>query len=358
MTGYIVDAIWIILSYLLLQVNKRKSWKLTYILLTSCILFFRMAFRAVSVGSDLIRYQQRYYLYTRLNLDWFSGDVTEPIYVLLNKACTFFGIDHGFRMLLVISSFFLIGSVSFLIYKYSENVLISYMMYLAFEFYLIQFSALRQALAMSCICWAFYFCAKKKFLPFCGMVLIGYGLHRTAIIFLICYFIQYFKWNRKRVCLMVFAGLIYMYHSKEIGNLVISVTDNDFTVFESVGSYGTLSIVILLFIIAEFIFNSPIHNKDQTNVLLNNIMIMAFLFQILSAVSYNFTRLNLYFFQFAIIYFPNIINRLDVHGKKIVFTKQSKRVVVSIIVVVLFYMYISRLSRNPYEVLPYIYMWD
>lgn len=353
MNEYMLDCILLIAVYLILRIMNRKKLKKEFIIVCFCILAFRMAFRDITVGSDIIRYQNRYIQYQRsmeLNL------LSEPLFKLLNLICAFLSKNYGFRLLLIISSVFIVGVFSYITYKYSENVLISYLTYLAFEFYLFEFSGIRQAIAMSFLLLAFDFCVKQKLMSFIVMVAAAYGFHRTAVVFLICYFVRYFKWNKKRLFIMLLLFIVIITNLSQLGNYILTYVGENFEYFSSGGKYGTVSFIIMLLIIAEYLFNSPIKNKTSENIILNNIMIVSLIVQMLSSVSYNFTRLNLYFFQFSTIYFANIISRLDSNSNTVSFSKRTKKMIICAITVALLLLYYIRISKNPYDVLPYKFM--
>jgi len=321
-----------------------------------CILSYRMAFRSLEVGTDLVRYKARYLFSYRANDTYELLD--EPCYKFINRVCYAINSEDGFRILLILISVFTVGTFVYITYLYSKDQLVSCMAYLAFEFYLFGFSGLRQAIAMSFVMWAFHFCAKKKLVLFALMVAIAVGFHRTSIVFLACYFAKHFKWNKQRIILIIVIFLFLIPRISDIGDFIIEYFSGGFEEFSSSGSFGTISFIILLLIIAEFMFNNPIKNKENENVLINNIMLGAFFIQLLSSISYNFSRLNLYFFQFVVIYLPNIVYNVDSKNNLIKFSKDSKKYLFFGLVVVLVYIYYVRLQGEPYGILPYKYMWS
>lgn len=358
MSVFILDACLIIVLYLLFSISKSRHWKEKFLISGAMLIFLRMALRSVDIGSDLIRYRIRYLGIISSNDSIWGNFYGEPLYVLANRICGRISEENGYRIFLTVCAFWVIFSFAFLIHQYSDHLLVSFFVYFALDFYLFAFSGLRQAIAMAFIMWAFHFIVKKKLIPFLLMVLLATGFHRTAIVFSVCYLVQYFKWTRWRILLAVILGGTILYNIEEIGKVIILYVGSEFEHFASSGTIGTMSLLIMSFLLIGFLFNSPVRNREIENVVLNNIMIISLIVQMLSFVSYNFTRLNLYFFQFSVLYVANTADKLDKRGKKLVFTEDSKKICIALLIAALFVVYISWLSISPYDVVPYQYFWS
>lgn len=358
MNAYILDACLIIAFYFLFKYIKNENKRRNFLISSSMLLFLRMALRSLENGTDLQRYRSRYLSILSSDDSIWESVYGEPLYVWTNKMCGRISEENGYRIFLMLCSFWIVFSFSHLIYKYSDQLLISCFAFLAFDFYLFAFSGLRQAVAMAFLMWAFDFIVQKKLAFFLLAVIMATGFHRTAVTFSICYLVQYFKWSVQRVLLAAVIAGIIIYNIEDIGKFIVSYVGTNFEQFESGGSIGTVSMIILALLISGLIFNSPIKNKNPLNTSLNNVMLISLVLQTLSYISYNFTRLNFYYFQFAVLFLPNIAARIDTKDNKIRFSNRTKQICIAALLVILFAIYLSRLSLEIYDAVPYRYMWD
>tara|TARA_B110000902_G_scaffold266473_1_gene354343 strand:- start:6134 stop:7057 length:924 start_codon:yes stop_codon:yes gene_type:complete len=158
------------------------------------------------VGTDWPVY---YYSYL------FGTDKFELGYRLLNNLFGALGIHYNIFL-------FILNSTSlFLFYRslkdYAIFFVISLLLFYSDLFLYLNFSGIRQAIAVSLVVYSIRFCLKKEFLYFIVCVLLASSFHITALIFMVAYFIPKRKFHKKEMFLF---AIFFVY----LSTIVLSIT--------------------------------------------------------------------------------------------------------------------------------------
>ncbi|THE14033.1 EpsG family protein [Bacillus timonensis] len=252
-----------------------------------------------------------------------------------------------------------------IIYKYSQNIFLSYLIYFSFEFFFFNFSGIRQSLALSGILISYYFIINKKPWKFIILILLSASFHNTALVFLPAYWLAQKKITKSYLlCLLGFFIIMYImkYRIGEIlTNLYYDDSQHVIGLYESSTGIGGTAVFIILVLLLGFIFyNASTFSAIIENRVLTNIMIIALMIQLLSSFSYLFTRLNLYYFIFIILYLPYVVSKIG-RGNIKMKIKEAFLVkgVISIIFIFFFAsFYISKVFQGLDRILPYKFFWN
>lgn len=185
--------------------NDKRYDRRAFVVIVSIQIFLLMALRSTTVGTDTWNYENNYtevrtmdmYSWRNIFHNLFFNNGTyngrdAGFYIIFK---TFSTIIPSFRVFLCIISFFFVYSIGRFMYRYADDIFMSYLIYEAF-FLTFFFSAMRQSIAICLVMfWGYELIRKKHFWRFLILCLIGMSIHTSAIIALPFYFFC----NKKRI---------------------------------------------------------------------------------------------------------------------------------------------------------------
>lgn len=186
-----------------------KSTKRLSLEIACIILWFFMAFRAISVGVDTKFYSYAFTQFADIPFkDTFSavtyataeeswGFDFEPGYRLYNKLLSYF--SNSPQMITICNSTIIILLLYNLIKNKSPDYLLSIWLYLTLGIYQTEMNVARNAIAILIIYNAFTFVWRKQFFKYALCCILAACFHKTAILFIPIYWlIRNVKQNGKR----------------------------------------------------------------------------------------------------------------------------------------------------------------
>ena len=349
---YIFALLTIVLLYPL--IGKRKSLidgvltktnNLYYIVIISTVLIVIAGFRHVTIGIDTLNYKN---IFDSVNTNGFD----KLLYQSTEIGYTLFQILIGkifsdFQMLLIISAIFYVSVISYLIFCYSKNPMISYLLFMFFDFYTFSFSGIRQTLAITFVLLAFIQIRNKKMFLFLLLVLIASTFHITALIFLPTYWLGKFNLSRKNLVFFFLCGLFIFLTKDYFQMFMNNYARINYDAAETGGF--RLYIVMIYTVMIGIIYRKPFNLNNSVNVYLFYMMLSAVI--IFPIIRYNPVTLRLYyyFFIFMVIYIPNILSVIK--DKAIVFIGT-----VSYLLIGSFWFFTSIINSK--QLLPYLFFWN
>lgn len=275
-----------------------------YIHIISFILIIFLGLRGLSVGIDTKNYYDMFNDIKQLNLLQTLNVNFEHGYQLLEF---FIGRIFGrFQFLLVFVAILYIGTVSYYIYKYSSNPMISYILFIGFGFYSFAMSSTRQTLAISFTMIAYKYIKEKNISKYLLFILIASTFHISALIFLPCYWLNKINLNRKKLLLILFLALALFAFKDSLRILL-----NNFAriVYQPTQTGGNRMYFLMVFsTILGVIYIKPFIQKNENNKYLFYMMVGSTLIMPITQFNPTIMRLNYYFFIFMIIYIPNLLS--------------------------------------------------
>lgn len=192
---YICVVLIIILSYIPLSKTSRQ--KKLYCCIVCVALCLVAGLRDENLGLTDTAEVYKVYFYRILNNNY--------AYVLQQKDWGFQTLTYlftrifGDNFLLYVFIFTIpyIIAISFLIYKFSDNKPLSFIVFMCLHYFEISFTLMRQINGMALLCIALYFFINRKFIKYIIFVLIASLFHQICIVFLFVYifrFIPFKKW--------------------------------------------------------------------------------------------------------------------------------------------------------------------
>lgn len=171
----------------------------------ACLLtFFFVGFRACVVGADTYNYTLGY-----MGYNYYNGQDIEPIY----KDVYVPFLSHIVKyepFFIIVNTILSLSPLYFLIKKYSNNKVMSILIFFLFEFYLTYFVALRQILSLGFWLWGvMYFIEKRprRWLVYLLFTIIAYGFHTSSLIPSLLGIISYFINIKSRKLILITIAL-------------------------------------------------------------------------------------------------------------------------------------------------------
>lgn len=352
MLPYIILAGTPLLLKLLLPTEKflnKEVAKKTFLILFGFALFFMIAFRDKYVGSaDSYGYYQNWLDYSRLSFDgiklYTEESTMEKGYIYTTWFFSQFIGDAQFIFILS-GALFSIATCVF-IYKNSEDITLSSVLFVTLGLYVFMVQGLRQGVAMSILLFAIEFIKKRKFIPFALLVAVASLFHQSAIVFLIAYFLYGLKLKPISVLFFAaFSGLMIVFSGPlvALGNKYF---ERDYHGEVESGGFIALAIyVIILLTVALFSHKKQDDKNFAFFVYLTAMGMVLFLMRYFDARIIE--RISFYFMFGQLAVLPSVINCLEARER------QLTKLAVYILSILLF---IYRINGS--ELVPFRFYWQ
>lgn len=259
---------------------------------------------------DSIRYLDRF-TYFNSHVAW--SDILEtgwePGIVILSKIIGILG--YGEQLYIIVLGVFILIPIFMMIWKYSEYPCLSLLIFYAMD-NLITTSIYRQWCAIAILTFAIKYVYQKRILPFSLLVLVAFLFHRTAIIFIIVYFIRNIKINFNKMIILLFcSGGIFLF-----GSRVLSFLNRFARIEQGISTNGGTSFLIVLWGVVFLSYFLLKKQFDNLNLRLPfNIVLLAAVLQPLSFTFSLWYRVVLYFSLFTVILIPSAMGVLRINNE-------------------------------------------
>lgn len=248
--------------------------------LTSFHQLSKMSWKTVFNLNGYLNYEKGYILYNKL-----LGMITNDSQVLLFVTALISSI-------LLAMSFFKLGS--------NHNILMSIVIYTALPCFLIQFSGLRQTIAIAICSFAVPFIESKKPVAFAGLVICASLFHTTALCFLFAYLAYWFPIKRKwRIGTLVALVFVFVFRAPLFQILARLIKRSD-----PPDNNGAITLFVVFTLV--YLFCSLLEKDDQKINGYMNIFFLACACQAFSSVYSSAVRMGYYFMLSLPILLPMV----------------------------------------------------
>lgn len=323
----------------------------------SLILFAGL--RSPHMGNDISGYLDGLHFYERYNKSYIliAPKVYpygyETLYWLLMKICAFFGFSDS--AYLTLCAILIYTPVMWFINKYSEDSLMSVMMYIAF-FLPSSITVLRQMIALGVLLMAYDRLIQKKYVRFFILIIIAFFIHRASILALII-LILYKIGSRRLFWLTIALELIVRAAGRRIVLFVLRFfpsyqyyVGGEYDISTG-GLHVNLILMNVLFIIA-FIWLTRVEQDEKSTSEDDFFFAGSSLAILTQGAGYSFGvlgRINLNFSLSNAILLPKVINRA--------FTEKS-RIIARILIVAFFIAFSLLVIHSDKTICPYISLFE
>lgn len=304
--------------------DDNKQQKISFIAIFILILFAGL--RGKTVGYDTANYFksiQQMQQYGNISY----GHDYEFLFTLLNYLCMIvFGADIGFTVVLIISSLIILIFVNLTAKYFSPNITMTMFLFVSVDVYLRGFGQLRQGIAISILMFSLIYCVNKKPISFLACVFLAMQFHKTAIIFIIVYFIYNVKWKDYYYLFGLIIAIAFCIFNNQIIKFICDIFKFDYydTYIKtgygvqrfSIIGYLELFVYVIIFLFF-WVFKKKYEQKHKLigknyNLFLN-LFYFAILFYIIAFILQKpelFGRIIYYFFWSLIFLVPMFLDKL------------------------------------------------
>ena len=319
MTIYFALILYLGFLVIILRPLKTKKtfhiYRILFTILMALGLFFVMALRDVSVGTDTYSYFLEYESaeeFINYNLR-----PTELGYSYFNFLVSKTGINYQ-GYLSIISAFFIIV-VSLLFYQYSKNIPLSFFLHITIGLFAFSMSGIMQTLAIAIVFIAFLFLLRGRQLAFFILVAFATLIHNSALIFISVYFLRNIRLSKYQAILVFAISLSTFVTSRIVAPLIQTLINGlsliqYFRYFNEINYINPVVIIVYIAIPLSCLFIWPKNRQgEHVEKILSISFVMACLNIVIYALSLRinlFERLSYYFILPIAILIPNIIQHI------------------------------------------------
>ena len=224
----------------------------------------------------------------------------EKGYVLLNKLLSY--ISKDIQFLLFACAMIALIPIARFIYQYSRNQKFSWIVYLGLPCFLINFSGLRQSIAMGLCCLTIPFILNKNRIRFVLCILFASLFHYTALVFLLAYPVYHIQLNYNKRIASVFIPLVVFVLKAPLFMLFSRLIHVNI----ALESNGALTLFLVFLMIYAYCAVFADYSNDQANGFIN-IYFLAVICQAFSGVNSLAMRVGYYFMIPLIVGLPDIV---------------------------------------------------
>ncbi len=229
-----------------------------------------------------------------------------------------------YQFLILITSIIIIGCTLVFIKRNSNNYMLSIIMFITLGLFTFCINGMRQAIAMSICLLSFEFAKNKKFIPFLLVVLLATLFHKSAIFFIIVYFLCNFKPKLSNVIIFLLIVGLFIISSKNLVYIFDNLVDQDYGSSDSVDSGGYVTVLIYLI---SIIFSLIFVREWKTNQNIFSLLLITIFGFVMFLMRYFtiqiYERISYYLFYFILLLLPNVVSQF----------KDKEKILVNIIII-------------------------
>ena len=288
-----------------------------------CVLIFSamillLGLRHPSMGSDLGYYREYGYLHSYDQLSAYSWKTVFSLneflnyewgYVILNKLIG--SLTGGSRqMLLLVCAGLSLIPVGAIVYRSSEQPLLSAVIYMGISPFLLLFSGLRQGIAVGICAYSLRYIFDRKPWHFLAAMLLAVLFHDSAVVFLAAYPVYYLKLNGSlRWCTVPVIGAVYLLRRplfRIVGSLFSSYSAS------SAGGFALFLIFCAMYLFCCVFMD---HSDERVNGLAN-LFFCACICQTFGTISSLAIRVGYYYIMSLILLLPGVLKQMKKPGER------------------------------------------
>lgn len=365
MTVYTWLVVLILVASFIFKGNRRNSTK--FIIISFLLLFIVMGLRDVyAIGSDSSGSNGSYPVIYRSigRTEWNELIKSEEAnynigFAYLTKLI--FVITGGdYQIYITIISLFVLISYARFIKKYSPAPIQSILYFLGLLFYCFLFDALKQAIAMAFLLFAFDGIVQKKPVRFFAFVGLASLIHFPALVFLPAFIVGRMKVGRGYIVLLaMILTLTYLFRNQLL-NIMLKAYGNEESEATMEGISFLRNKVVIMIIIAVLMVMIRPPSRDDT---IYNSMLMflgiAIVFQTFCGYNNIFERLADYYFQFSIVLIPLIFEKGG-KSRSLIDTERNRQILnytTVLLCAAAIWRFLSYVN-NSWIFMPYRFLWQ
>lgn len=332
----------------------QKRNKMTFFMFFFCF-FVLLALRDISVGSDLRTYELIYERCCGLKFSNLQSLNLEIGYTYYSKAISL--VSENYRFFLIVTALVTLFPIYKLYTKENRYSILMILLFINMPCFLMIFSGLRQALAISIGVFAYMALENKRYVLSALLIFLASKFHISAFVLILIYPMFFLKIKTKHLLYIVpIMLLIYVYRAP----LLLSswgFLPEKYLVFygdiQETGAFGML-LLFLIFLAFSFVIldEAVMSPKDY---FMRNILLVVTIFQFFVPIHGLIQRASYYFLIFVPISIVSVVQAPKKYLKNI----SDVAVLVMVCFFTLYFFYNASFSTdNLLNVFPYKFFWS
>lgn len=306
-------------------------------------IYLVFALRSTSVGVDLKNYVDRFRtgsaLQTRkMDLEFGYAGLNDVVRQITSNPNVFLAIVAAVT----------IAPIVWTIGKTSQNIYLSWLLFISIGPFSFMLSGLRQGIALAIVFATLPLLAKRKVLLPALMIVGAATFHTSALIFLPAIFIYRLRLDVKTTFAVAAILLAVALFGEQLVDLAIQSVYETYEVTNT-GAYRWSLVNMALWLLFVPLYDT-VRSSKPSNAGLYLLVLVGVLMLTLSSFATNVGRGAAYYLQFFSVLAPNAISAIEDRRVAVLFSA-------SVAVVCVTYFFLT-LSGTAYEVVPYRFFWE
>ncbi len=276
------------------------------------LLILLLSLRSVRCGIDLVNYRNKFMHSGSIN---FASIISTREYGfgLLMSVCK--RLTNNFQFFLFVCALLSIVPIAVLYLRNTKHNLLTIALFVGIAPFSMFFSGLRQSIALGLAAICYYYCEKRKLIPFLLLVFAAFTFHQSAVILLLMYPLMHLRITKKWIIPIAAVFIVcFIYRSQIFGFIMnLNVRYDDLYTINETGSY-TFLILLLLMTVYSFLM---LKDSEIDSFGLRNFLVFTLLMQCFASVNSVAMRLNYYYLIFIPILIPNVIDNARIRYRQI-----------------------------------------
>ncbi len=312
MVYYLLMVLVLVLAYPLLEHKPSIAKKFCYVL----VVFVSMMYISIlryGLGNDYFSYIYHFNVISELPWNKIFTIDFEPGFVILNKLISLFTQDTN--ILYTIYAIIILLPMAYVIFRYSDNIWMSTVMFISLTFFYCTLSFIRQSIALSIIFLAYKFFVQRKHFFVLLFIFFACLFHSTVVVLIPVYLLAVLikpTWKSLTVY-GVLTLLVYLF-STDIINLAVKILPQyeRYTQLSFITSgYNPIYIITPTVIMCVALFaHFTGYGKAYPvkSAMFTNFAVFNFIIWLMSTKHFVIERFSMYPYLFMIMFIPSVIN--------------------------------------------------
>lgn len=312
MVYYLLMAVVLVLAYPLLEHKPSVAKKFCYVMVVFVCMLYISILR-YGLGNDY--YSYIYHFNIIRNTSWsgiFNIDF-EPGFVILNKVIALFTADTN--ILYAIYAVIILIPMAYVIFRYSENIWLSTVMFISLTFFYCTLSFIRQSIAFAIIFLAYKYFVQRKHFMVLLFIFFACLFHSTVVILIPLYILAVVvKLNWKSITVYGVLTLIaYLFSNTFIEIAVKILPQYELYLGKNFLTSGynpiyiiTPAVILAVALLAHFTGYGKAYPEKSS--MFTSFAIFNFVIWLMSTKHFVLERFSMYPYLFMIMFIPSIVN--------------------------------------------------
>lgn len=310
-----------------------------------------LALRGIDCGADTIQYERLFNEYGRLSIERIFHTFDHELgFKLLCKLI--YVLTADIHIMLAVTAFACVLPLWSFYRRHSEIQPLTIALFLTIAPFVMYFSGIRQAMAMSIGFYAWNAAREKRLFRFAFLVFLAMQFHNSAFMLIPLYPLYHARITKNWLWFVVPGMLAVFVYRTAIFSILITFLWQE---YETTPETGATTILLLLCMFAVYSYVIPDEKLlDQETIALRNILLLSVVIQIFAMLHPLSMRMNYYYLVFVPILIPKIANR-----SKPGLSQIARLSVVVMTVYFIYYFFVNGINDNDdLNIFPYIPYWQ